>query len=66
MEYFEKFVSNTTAASGNQLIFTMEKGEIRTSRAFYKIFAMFLSDKRKCAADEQQRTEECTHSLHRA
>lgn len=39
MEYFEKFVSNTTAASANQLIFTMEKGEIRTARAFYKIFA---------------------------
>lgn len=39
MNYFDKFVSNTTAASGNQYIFTMEKGEIRTARAFYKIFA---------------------------
>ncbi len=39
MDYLKKFVSNTTAASGNQDIFTMEKGEIRTARAYYKIFA---------------------------
>lgn len=35
--YFNQFVSNTVAASGNQLFFTMEENEIRTGRVFYKI-----------------------------
>ena len=39
MKFFEKYVSNTTAGSGNQTFFTMEEGEIRTGRVFYKIFA---------------------------
>lgn len=39
VDYFKNFVSNTTAASGNQLIFKMEKDEVRTARVFYKIFA---------------------------
>lgn len=37
MEFFEHFTSNTLAGSGNQLTFTMEPGQIRTSRIFYKI-----------------------------
>ena len=39
MEFFEKYKSNTCASGANQHYFTMEKGEVRTSRVFYKIFA---------------------------
>ncbi len=35
--YFNHFVSNTVAGSGNQFFFTMEENEIRTGRVFYKI-----------------------------
>lgn len=38
MNYFKKYTSNTCASSANQHYFVMEKGEIRTSRVFYKIF----------------------------
>ena len=37
MQYFEKYTSNTYAGSGNQHFFTMEEGEVRTGRVFYKI-----------------------------
>lgn len=37
MKYFEKYVSNTYAGSANQHFFTMDDGEIRTGRVFYKI-----------------------------
>ena len=36
MKYFEYYVSNTYAGSGNQLYFDT-KGRIRTGRLFYKI-----------------------------
>ena len=39
MEYFSEFTSNTLAGSGNQLTFTMEPGEMRCGRIFYKIFS---------------------------
>jgi len=39
MNYFRKYTSNTLGGSGNQLFFTMEEGEVRTGRAFYKITA---------------------------
>ena len=38
MQYFEKYVSNTYAGSGNQHHFSTE-GEVRTGRVFYKITA---------------------------
>lgn len=37
MEYFNHYVSNTVAGSGNQLYFSLKEGEIRTGRIFYKI-----------------------------
>lgn len=37
MKYFNEYSSNTIAGSSNQHFFTMENGEVRTSRAFYKI-----------------------------
>jgi len=37
MEFFEKYISNTYAGSGNQLYFNMDKREVRTGRIFYKI-----------------------------
>lgn len=37
-KYTSIYSSNTLAASGNQFIFHPEKGEIITSRVFYKIF----------------------------
>lgn len=37
MNYFEKYVSNTYAGSSNQLYFHMDKSEIKTGRALYKI-----------------------------
>ena len=37
MSYFETYVSNSIAGSGNQLTFTMAEGEVRTGRLFYKI-----------------------------
>lgn len=39
MEYFEKYTSNTCASSANQLYFNMPKEEVRTGRAYFKIFA---------------------------
>lgn len=39
MKYFDNFTSNTVAGSGNQLFFTMDEGEVRTGRVFYKISA---------------------------
>lgn len=38
MEYFDKYVSNSVAGSGNQKFFATEENCIRTSRVFYKIF----------------------------
>lgn len=38
-DYFEQYVSNTIAGSGNQMYFNMKDGEIRTGRIFYKIFS---------------------------
>ena len=38
MKFFEKYTSNTCASSANQHYFTLEKGEVCTSRVFYKIF----------------------------
>ena len=38
MDYFNTYISNTSAGSGNQFYFTMDKSEIRTGRIFYKIF----------------------------
>ena len=35
--YFETYVSNTYAASGNQLYFNMDAEEVRVGRVFYKI-----------------------------
>ncbi len=35
--FFETYSSNTCAGSGNQLIFTMAPGEVRTGRVLYKI-----------------------------
>jgi len=37
MKYFEQYRSNSYAGSGNQYFFTMQDGEIRTGRVFYKI-----------------------------
>ncbi len=37
MKYFENYTSNTYAGTGNQTYLKLEKGEMRTSRAFYKI-----------------------------
>lgn len=37
MKYFEKFVSNTVAGSGNQKFFNLEDGEVKCGRVFYKI-----------------------------
>ena len=39
MKYFDTYTSNTIAASANQHTFTMEKGEVRTGRVFYKILS---------------------------
>ena len=39
MTYFDKYVSNTCAGSGNQMYFNMNEDEVRTGRMFYKIFA---------------------------
>ena len=39
MKYFENFVSNTVAGSGNQKFFNLENGEVKTGRVFYKITA---------------------------
>lgn len=39
MNYFDKYYSNTLGAAANQSVFTMNEGEERTSRAFFKIFA---------------------------
>ncbi len=39
MKYFEQYVSNTCAGSGNQLYFTMKEDEVHTGRVFYKIMA---------------------------
>lgn len=39
MKYFDTYVSNTCAGSGNQLFFHLPKGESRTGRVFYKITA---------------------------
>lgn len=38
MKYFDKFTSNTTGASGNQLVFyNADENEVFSSRVFYKI-----------------------------
>ncbi len=37
MEFFEKYNSNTYAASGNQHFFNMNEGEVRVGRVLYKI-----------------------------
>lgn len=37
MEFFEKYVSNTYAGSGNQLFFETDGSKIHTGRLFYKI-----------------------------
>ena len=37
MSYFKTYVSNTFAGSANQHVFSMNEGEVRTSRVFYKI-----------------------------
>lgn len=37
MSYFKEYTSNTYAGSANQHVFAMSEGEVRTSRAFYKI-----------------------------
>ena len=39
MKFFEEFVSNSIAGSGNQLFFNMSEGQTRTGRLFYKISA---------------------------
>ena len=39
MNYFNQYVSNTYAGSGNQYYFSTEEGERRTGRVFYKIAA---------------------------
>lgn len=39
MKYFSQYTSNTCAGSGNQTYFTMNDGEKRVGRIFYKIFA---------------------------
>ena len=39
MSYFKKYASNTYAGSANQHVFSMDEGEVRTSRAFYRISA---------------------------
>ncbi|MBQ7793657.1 MAG: hypothetical protein IJ366_03970 [Clostridia bacterium] len=40
MQYFNKYVSNTLAASSNQAVFLADdENRIYTSRAYYKIFA---------------------------
>lgn len=40
MEYFDRFVSNTLAGSGNQFCLKLEDAEkIRTGRVYYKIFS---------------------------
>lgn len=39
MKWFESFNSNTTAAGGNQYIFSLKENEIRRGRVYYKIFA---------------------------
>lgn len=39
MHYFDTYVSNTCAGSGNQLFFHLNEGEARTGRVFYKITA---------------------------
>lgn len=39
MDYFNKYVSNTLAGSGNQLYFSLPACQIQTGRIFYKIFA---------------------------
>lgn len=38
-KWFEKYVSNTIAGSGNQHAFHMMEGEVRRSRVYYKVFA---------------------------
>ncbi len=37
MKYFENFVSNSIAGSGSQKTFSMQNGETRVSRVYYKI-----------------------------
>lgn len=37
MSYFDTYTSNSIAGSGNQLTFSMNEGEVRTGRVFYKI-----------------------------
>ena len=37
MKFFEKYVSNTYAASAHHSFFNMGDGEVRTGRVFYKI-----------------------------
>lgn len=39
MEFFNQFVSNTLAGSGNQLYFSLPADQTHTGRIFYKIFA---------------------------
>ena len=34
MKFFEEFVSNSIAGSGNQLFFNMSEGQTRTGRVF--------------------------------
>lgn len=38
-KWFEKYVSNTTAGSGNQHAFRMNEGEERVSRVYYRVYA---------------------------
>lgn len=39
MKWFEAYTSNTTAAGGNQYLFSLKENEIRKGRVYYKIFA---------------------------
>lgn len=39
MDFFNQYVSNTLAGSGNQLYFSLPTGQTQTGRIFYKIFA---------------------------
>ncbi len=38
LEFFERFVSNTCAGSGNQHVFSLPENTVKTGRIFYKIF----------------------------
>ena len=39
MEYFNKYVSNTTGGSGNQTFFCVNGAEVHRGRVYYKIYA---------------------------